>query len=95
MARKCKKNHLGSQYIVLFQIGEGAFGTVNLACYRKTQAVVTIKTVETIEKLLGRILSEIVILETLHHLNISHFQVLITSQQVHVVSVLQNGTPLN
>lgn len=70
MASNSRKNQLRSQCIVLFPISQGAFDTMNRACYRKTQAMVTLETEEIIEKPISRILSEIATWETLHHRNI-------------------------
>lgn len=81
MARNSRKSQLSSQSIVLFPISQGAFGTMNLACYQN-QAMVTIKSIEIIRKHTSRIVSEIAILETRGHPNIiSHVQVLVTSNR--------------
>lgn len=78
--------------MILFAIVQGAFGTENLACHRKPQAAMTIKTVENIEQPVRRILSEISTRVTLYHSNITNlFQVLVTSKWVHLVT---EHTPL-
>ena len=81
-----------NQYMILFAIVQGAFGTENLACHRKPQAAMTIKTVENIEQPVRRILSEISTRVTLYQSSITNlFQVLVTSKWVHLVT---EHTPL-
>nr|XP_034339619.1 putative sperm motility kinase W [Arvicanthis niloticus] len=95
MASHSQKRNLKSQYRMLSPIGHGEFGTVNLACHRKTKALVAIKTIEITEKHIKRILSEIEILKTLHHPNIiCLYQVLITSKHVHLVTEFAPGGTL-
>lgn len=86
------KNQCRNQYMIFFPIVQGAFGSENLACHRKPQAAMTIKTVENIEQPVRRILSEISTRVTLYHSNINNlFQVLVTSKWVHLVT---EHTPL-
>lgn len=72
MVSSPQKIQLSSQYMVLFPIAQGPFGTINITCHRKSQAVVTIKRVEITEKLIRRIRSEISTLER-------HFTILTSS----------------
>ncbi|XP_038936416.1 putative sperm motility kinase W [Rattus norvegicus] len=86
MASKSKEKTLGSHYKILSYLGQGSFGTVNLAWHLKTQALVAIKMLEISKETISSILSERAILETLHHPNIIRlFQVLITSSHVNFV----------
>ncbi|XP_017450658.1 putative sperm motility kinase W [Rattus norvegicus] len=86
MASNPNKKTLRSQYRMAFLLGQGSFGNVKLAWHRKTQALVAIKSVEICKKTIRGILSEMTILESLHHPNIiSLFQVLLTSSQIHFI----------
>ena len=80
------KKTLGSQYRVVFFLGQGSYGRVRLAWHRRTQALVAIKTVEICKKTIRAILSEMTTLELLHHPNIiSLFQILVTANQIHFI----------
>ncbi|NP_001371146.1 uncharacterized protein LOC626858 isoform X1 [Mus musculus] len=92
MASNSKKKRLGSQYRVLFYLGEGTFGTVVLASHLKTEALVAIKMVEISKETLKVIQTEREILATLKHPNIiCLFQVLITSSHVNFVLEYASG----
>ena len=78
MASNSKKKRLGSQYRILFYLGEGTFGTVVLASHLKTEALVAVKMVEISKETLNVIQAEREILTTLKHPNIIRlFQVLV------------------
>nr|XP_034343605.1 putative sperm motility kinase W [Arvicanthis niloticus] len=95
MASNSTKENLRSQYRVLFYLGKGAFGTVNLASHLKTNALVAIKSVEITKKNISLILSERATWKTLSHPNIIRlFQVLITSTDVHFVMEYAPGGSL-
>uniref|UniRef100_A0A8C6N0A7 non-specific serine/threonine protein kinase n=1 Tax=Mus spicilegus TaxID=10103 RepID=A0A8C6N0A7_MUSSI len=92
MASNSKKKRLGSQYRVLFYLGEGTFGTVVLASHLKTEALVAVKMVEISKETLKVIQAEREILATLKHPNIIRlFQVLITSSHVNFVLEYASG----
>lgn len=80
---------------MLSSLGHGEFGTVKLACHRKTEALVAIKTREITERRIKRILSEVSILKMLHHTNIiGLYQVLVTAKHVHLVTEFAPGGTL-
>ncbi|XP_052606568.1 putative serine/threonine-protein kinase SIK1B [Peromyscus californicus insignis] len=63
---------LNSQYMVLYNIGHRAFGSVQLAYHRLTGIPVAVKVIENLEEDLRFIVSEMMALEKLHHPNIIH-----------------------
>ncbi|XP_059134660.1 putative sperm motility kinase W [Peromyscus eremicus] len=82
MDRHPNTKSLNSQYMVLFPIGHGAFGSVQLAYHRLTGIPVAVKVIENLEEDLQFIISEMVALEKLHHPNIIRlFQVLVTPER--------------
>uniref|UniRef100_A0A8C8UMR5 non-specific serine/threonine protein kinase n=1 Tax=Peromyscus maniculatus bairdii TaxID=230844 RepID=A0A8C8UMR5_PERMB len=86
---------LNSQYMVLFPIGHGAFGSVQLAYHRLTGIPVAIKVIENLEEDLRFIVSEMVALERLHHPNIIRlFQVLVTQEQIYFITEFAPGGDL-
>ncbi|XP_063124246.1 putative sperm motility kinase W [Rattus norvegicus] len=92
MARHSQKKSVGRQYKMLSSIDHGEFGTVKLACHRKTEALVAIKTIQITERRIKRILSEVSILKMLHHPNIiCLYQVLVTAKHVHLVTEFAPG----
>ncbi|XP_052606567.1 putative sperm motility kinase W [Peromyscus californicus insignis] len=88
-------NSLNSQYMVLYPIGHGAFGSVQLAYHRLTGIPVAVKVIENLEEDLRFILSEMVALDKLHHPNIIRlFQVLVTPEQVCFITEFAPGGDL-
>ncbi|XP_037057902.1 putative sperm motility kinase W [Peromyscus leucopus] len=86
---------LNSQYMVLFPIGHGAFGSVQLAYHRLTGIPVAIKVIENLEEDLQFIVSEMMALERLHHPNIIRlFQVLVATEQIYFITEFAPGGDL-
>ncbi|XP_036029624.1 putative sperm motility kinase W [Onychomys torridus] len=86
---------LNSQYMVLLPIGHGAFGSVNLAYHRLTGMPVAIKFIDNVEEHLRFIVSEMGVLEKLHHPNIIRlFQVLVTPKQICFITEFVPGGDL-
>ncbi|KAL1764705.1 sperm motility kinase W [Sigmodon hispidus] len=95
MACDSQKKSLKSQYKILITIGQGAFGTVKLAYHRLTNTLVAIKVLENNEKQLRYILSEIAILERVHHPNIIRlFQIVTTSAYFNIITEYAPGGDL-
>ncbi|XP_057614313.1 putative sperm motility kinase W [Chionomys nivalis] len=78
---------LDRQYKMLFTIGQGGFGYVQLAFHRLTGMPVAIKVVENLKKHLHLVLSEIAVLETVQHPHIIRlFQVLTTTKYCYIIT---------
>ncbi|XP_075812618.1 putative sperm motility kinase W [Microtus pennsylvanicus] len=82
-----QKGSLNKQYKILYTIGQGGFGYVQLALHRRTGVAVAIKVVENVKKHLRLVLSEIAALETMRHPHIIRlFQVLTTTKYCYIIT---------
>ena len=83
---------LDRQYKMLFTIGQGGFGCVQLAVHRLTGMPVAIKVVENLKKHLRLVLSEIAVLETVRHPHIIRlFQILTTTKYCYIITEYAPG----
>ncbi|CAO2616766.1 Putative sperm motility kinase W [Lemmus lemmus] len=83
---------LNGQYNVLFTIGQGGFGSVQLALHRLTSMPVAIKVVENLKKHLHLVLSEIAALEAMQHPHIIRlYQVLTTTKYCYIITEYAPG----
>ncbi|XP_057614311.1 putative sperm motility kinase W [Chionomys nivalis] len=82
-----RKGSLNKQYKILYTIGQGGFGYVQLALHRLTGMPVAIKVVENLKTHLHLVLSEIAVLETVQHPHIIRlFQVLTTTKYCYIIT---------
>ncbi|XP_051046636.1 putative sperm motility kinase W [Phodopus roborovskii] len=92
MACLAKKDSLGRQYKLKGDIGQGAFGCVNLARHRFSGTRVAIKSVENLRERLRMIMAEIETLQLLQHPNIIQlFQIIVTKKHTYIITEYASG----
>ncbi|XP_075835246.1 putative sperm motility kinase W [Microtus pennsylvanicus] len=96
MARALDEDILDKDFKILTPLGAGSFGEVKLACHIPTKTQVAVKILRKKSNSLGKMNSEVKILQTLEHRNIIHFfHVIDTQSRTYIITEYVAGKNLH